>query len=193
MAEIKTREKVKDIKALDKASVAGERMKQAFIRSMDTAQNLMDDGEVSPSEYAEDKVKYAAEDVAHDTGHVIKKQTDKAVEKGREAFREHREEKRLERQEQRTEEAIHRYEQAQQSTETTWTGAQGPVYRHEQASRQTGTDAASQARRSARRKDRTIKTAERSEHTIKQTARSTGKATVKSHHVVYPCQSHGSG
>ena len=58
MAEIKTREKVKDIKTLDKASVAGERMKQVFIRSKDTAQNLMDDGEVSPSEYAEDKVKY---------------------------------------------------------------------------------------------------------------------------------------
>lgn len=50
MPEIKTRETVKDIKILDKASVAGERMKQAFIRSKDTAQNLMDDGQVSPSE-----------------------------------------------------------------------------------------------------------------------------------------------
>ena len=68
MPEIKTRETVKDIKILDKASVAGERMKQAFIRSKDTAQNLMDDGQVSPSEYAEDKIKYAAEDVAYDTG-----------------------------------------------------------------------------------------------------------------------------
>ena len=48
MPEIKTRETVKDIKILDKASVAGERMKQAFIRSKDTAQNLMDDGQVSP-------------------------------------------------------------------------------------------------------------------------------------------------
>ena len=56
MPEIKTRETVKDIKILDKASVAGERMKQAFIRSKDTAQNLMDDGQVSPSEYAEDKI-----------------------------------------------------------------------------------------------------------------------------------------
>jgi hypothetical protein len=53
MPEIKTRETVKDIKILDKASVAGERMKQAFIRSKDTAQNLMDDGQVSPSEYAD--------------------------------------------------------------------------------------------------------------------------------------------
>ena len=71
MPEIKTRETVKDIKILDKASVAGERMKQAFIRSKDTAQNLMDDGQVSPSEYAEDKIRYAAEDVVHDTGHAI--------------------------------------------------------------------------------------------------------------------------
>ena len=86
MPEIKTRETVKDIKILDKASVAGERMKQAFIRSKDTAQNLMDDGQVSPSEYAEDKIRYAAEDVVHDTGHAIRKETDKVVDKGRRAF-----------------------------------------------------------------------------------------------------------
>ena len=79
MPEIKTRETVKDIKILDKASVAGERMKQAFIRSKDTAQNLMDDGQVSPSEYAEDKIKYAAEDVAYDTGHAIRKPTKRSI------------------------------------------------------------------------------------------------------------------
>ena len=77
MPEIKTRETVKDIKILDKAAVAGERMKQAFVRSKDTAQNLMDDGQVSPSEYAEDKIRYAAEDVVDETGHVIKKETGK--------------------------------------------------------------------------------------------------------------------
>ena len=52
MADIKTRDSVKDIKVLDKANVAGERMKKAFIRSKNTAENLMDDGHVSPSEYA---------------------------------------------------------------------------------------------------------------------------------------------
>lgn len=56
MAEIKTREKSKGIKALDKAVVAGERMKRAFVRSKDQAENLLDDGQISPSEYAEDKV-----------------------------------------------------------------------------------------------------------------------------------------
>lgn len=158
MPEIKTRETVKDIKILDKASVAGERMKQAFIRSKDTAQNLMDDGQVSPSEYAEDKIKYAAEDVAYDTGHAIKKETDKAVDKGRKAFREHRREKRLERQEKKVDEAVRRYEQRTEHNVS-------------QAARQT--------RSSVRAKDTTIKTAQRTEHTVKQTAKSTGKATIK--------------
>lgn len=158
MPEIKTRETVKDIKILDKASVAGERMKQAFIRSKDTAQNLMDDGQVSPSEYAEDKIKYAAEDFAYDTGHTIKKETDKAVDKGREAFREHRREKRLERQEKKVDEAVRRYEQRTEHNVS---------------------QAAHQTRSSVRAKDTTIKTAQHTEHTVKQTAKSTGKATIK--------------
>ena len=158
MPEIKTRETVKDIKILDKASVAGERMKQAFIRSKDTAQNLMDDGQVSPSEYAEDKIRYVAEDVVHDTGHAIKKETDKAVDKGRRAFREHRREKRLERQEKKVDEAVRRYEQHAEHNVS---------------------QAVHQTRSSARAKDTTIKTAQRSERTIKQTAKSSGKATVK--------------
>ena len=39
-------------------------MKKAFIRSKNTADNLMDDGQVSPSEYAEDQTRYAVEGVA---------------------------------------------------------------------------------------------------------------------------------
>ena len=51
MSKIKTKESVKDIKVLDKAAVASERMKTALVRSKDQMQNLMDDGQVSPSEY----------------------------------------------------------------------------------------------------------------------------------------------
>ena len=75
-AKIKTRESVKDIKDLDKAEVAGERMNKASIRSKDTTKNRMDDGKVSPSEYAEDKIWYVAENVVSDTGQVIRKETD---------------------------------------------------------------------------------------------------------------------
>lgn len=68
MGRIKTRESVKDIKILDKAAVASERMKTALVRSKDQAENLMDDGQISPSEYAEDKIRYAAEDVTDQFG-----------------------------------------------------------------------------------------------------------------------------
>lgn len=160
MADIKTRDSVKDIKVLDKANVAGERMKKAFIRSKNTAENLMDDGQVSPSEYAEDKVRYAAEDVVSDTGHAIKRETDKAVDKGREAFREHRREKKIERQERRADEALHRFSEETQQTQS--------VYQN-----------TARMRREAQARNTTIKTAEQTEKTIKQTAKSTGKATVK--------------
>ena len=86
MPEIKTREKVKDIKVLDKAAIAGERMKQAFVRSKDQAENLLDDGQVSPSEYAEDKIRYAAEDVADQVGHDVSGQAKKAIDKGKDAI-----------------------------------------------------------------------------------------------------------
>ena len=78
MAEIKTREKFKGIKALDKAAVAGERMKRAFVRAKDQAENLLDDGQISPSEYAEDKVRCMAEDTAREVGHEAGKLTGKA-------------------------------------------------------------------------------------------------------------------
>ena len=95
MGRIKTRESVKDIKVLDKAAVASERMKTALVRSKDQAENLMDDGQISPSEYAEDKIRYAAEDVTDQVWHEVSDQTKKAIERGKEAHREHRNEKRI--------------------------------------------------------------------------------------------------
>ena len=88
MPKIKNREPHRDIKILDKASVAGERMKNAFIRSKDTAGNLMDDGQITPEEYAEDRVQYAAEDIAHDVGHAVAAQGKRALHRGRGAVRE---------------------------------------------------------------------------------------------------------
>ena len=133
MAEIKTREKFKGIKALDKAAVAGERMKRAFVRAKDQAENLLDDGKISPSEYAEDKVRYMAEDTAREVGHEAGKLTGKA----KSAYRTHRETQRT-------------------------------------------VDAAQQDRTCIRyARSRTIKTAEIRQRTVKQTAKSTGQATVK--------------
>ena len=95
MGRIKTRESVKDIKILDKAAVVSERMKTALVRSKDQAENLMDDGQISPSEYAEDKIRYAAEDVTDQVWHEVSGQTKKAIEKGKGARQAERRERRL--------------------------------------------------------------------------------------------------
>ena len=54
MSDIKTRESVKDIKVLDKAANAARSIRKATVRTRDGIENLADDGQISPSEYAED-------------------------------------------------------------------------------------------------------------------------------------------
>ena len=169
MSNIKTRESVKDIKVLDKAAVASERMKTALVRSKDQMENLMDDGQVSPSEYAEDKIRYAAEDVTDYVGHDVFSGAKKAVNKGKEAYREHREEKRI----QKNEERVRKYEDELRSTAQTSNSQQ-------KAARDTAKKNVETQRGFIRNtRNQTIKTAEKTEHTIKQTARSAGKQTVK--------------
>ena len=169
MGRIKTRESVKDIKILDKAAVVSERMKTALVRSKDQAENLMDDGQISPSEYAEDKIRYAAEDVTDQVWHEVSGQTKKAIEKGKEAHREHRNEKRIH----KNEERVRRYEEELRR------GAPSRTPR-EEAARQAARQNTEATRTSIRsRRNQTIKSAERTERTIKQSARSAGKQTVK--------------
>lgn len=169
MSKIKTKENVKDIKALDKAAVASERMKTVLIRSKDQMQNLMDDGQVSPSEYAEDKLRYAAEDVVDHVGHDVSSGTKKAVNKGKEAYREYREEKRI----QKNEERVRKYEEELRRSAQ----ASSP---QQNAARDTAKKNVEMRRANTRiKRNQTIKTAERTEHTIKQSVRSAGKQTVK--------------
>ena len=96
MSKIKTREKGKDIKVLDKSAVVGQRMKNAFIRSKRNAAALMDDRQATPSEYAEDKVEFAADDLAHDTANVAVSGTKTAVRQGKNLFQRQREKREAE-------------------------------------------------------------------------------------------------
>ena len=102
MKEIKTREKVKDIKVLDKSAVVGQRMKNAFIRSKRNAATLMDDRQTTPSEYAEDKVEFAADDLAHDTANVAVSGTKTAVRQGKNLFQRQREKRAAEKRRENT-------------------------------------------------------------------------------------------
>ena len=102
MSKIKTREKGKDIKVLDKSAVVGQRMKNAFIRSKRNAAALMDDRQATPSEYAEDKVEFAADDLAHDTANVAVSGTKTAVRQGRKLFQRQREKRAAEKRRENT-------------------------------------------------------------------------------------------
>ena len=102
MSKIKTREKGKDIKVLDKSAVVGQRMKSAFIRSKRNAAALMDDRQATPSEYAEDKVEFAADNLAHDTANVAVSGTKTAVRQGRNLFQRQREKRAAEKRRENT-------------------------------------------------------------------------------------------
>lgn len=72
MKDIKKKESKKDIKVLDKAAGLAKVTKNATVHTKQQVQNLSDDARITPSEYAEDKVKYMAEAVAEGTGKAAK-------------------------------------------------------------------------------------------------------------------------
>lgn len=77
MKDIKTKESIKDIKALDKAAGLAKVTKNATVYTKQQVQNLSDDARITPDEYAEDKVKYMAEAVAEGTGKAAKQTVQK--------------------------------------------------------------------------------------------------------------------
>ena len=59
--------------------VVGEHMKKALIRTKDTGQNLMDDSQTAPKEYASDQIKYAAQDAITSSENAVISCTKKAM------------------------------------------------------------------------------------------------------------------
>ena len=80
MAKIKTRDAVKGtIKAIDKAAVASERMKAAYAKTKEKAEQGYYAEESSATEYAADKVSYASERIAGEGAHQFNRQGQKSV------------------------------------------------------------------------------------------------------------------
>ena len=78
MADIKTRDAVKGtIKTLDKAAIAGERMKSAYAKTKNKAEQGYYAEENSPTEYASDKVSRASGRIKDEGIHQLNKQGQK--------------------------------------------------------------------------------------------------------------------
>lgn len=76
---IKTRVAQKGIKAIDKAAVASERMKEAYIRTKDKAEHGLYAEEGSPGEYASDRFSSSVDSTAHEAVYQFDKQGRKGV------------------------------------------------------------------------------------------------------------------
>ena len=199
MSDIKTKESVKDIKLLDMASNAAKNIRKATVRTKDGIENLIDDGAVTPSEYAEDRLKYAAEDAVEEVYDESGKRFRQARDRVREQVRENRNEKRLEKQRVRTEKAIEKFDNAQSQSNTVRTKEtrrahtaerrtvrqakkvkRAVVREKEAVANKAATQRTGRGVQSAvRAKNTGIRTAQATERSIKQTAKSTGKASVK--------------
>lgn len=76
---IKTRVDEKGIKSIDKAAVASERMKEAYIRTRDKADHSLYAEESSPGEYASDRLSSGVDSVTHEVIHQFDKQGRKGI------------------------------------------------------------------------------------------------------------------
>ena len=80
MADIKTRDAVKGtIKTIDKAAIASERMKSAYVGIKEKVEQGYYADENSATEYAADRISYAADRVKDEGIHQFNKQGQKAV------------------------------------------------------------------------------------------------------------------
>ena len=175
---IKTRvSEKKGIKAIDKAAVASERMKEAYIRTKDKADHSLYAEEGSPGEYASDRLSAGVDNVTHEAVHQFDKQGRKGVQTTKENISKVKEkiQKRKAAAEQPKKQAEKQAARQAGQPATRWSGRQAADTVSEPAK------AVRQERGAIKTLDRSkkgIKTVDRSRKTIKQ-ASSTAKGTIK--------------
>ena len=164
MADIKTRDTVKGtIKTIDKAAVASERMKSAYAKTKDKAEQGYYADESSATEYAADRVSCASERVTEEGVHQFNKQGQKSIQTTQENIG-------------KTKDKIADFKQkraakaAEQRMERNMSEQHGLQIRHGTASRSAAPDMPQSG------KSQLIKTRQQSRKTIKTTARNAEKA-----------------
>ena len=141
MADIKTKDNAKGtIRTIDKAAVATQRMKQAYIATKEKAERSVNANSSSAEEYASDKLESGIDEVVHDGAYAFDKAGRKGLETTKENIR-------------TAKDGIQRFKQQ----------------RAEQSLRKQASHNTSSA----------IKTVDKAEKTIKQSATSSGKKTIK--------------
>ena len=164
MADIKTRDAVKGtIKTIDKAAIASERMKSAYVGIKEKAEQGYYADENSATEYAADRISYAADRVKDEGIHQFNKQWQKAVKTTQDNIG-------------KAKDKITDFKQsravkaAEQKAAQNMSEQHGLQIRHGAASRSAAPDVSQTA------KSQLIKTRQQGQKMIKTTARNTEKA-----------------
>ena len=164
MADIKTRDAVKGtIKTIDKAAIASERMKSAYVEIKERAEQGYYADENSATEYAADRISYAADRVKDEGIHQFNKQGQKAVKTTQENISKAKD-KIIDFKQSRAVKA------AEQKAAQNMSEQHGLQIRHGAASRSSATDVSQTA------KSQLIKTRQQGQKMIKTTARNAEKA-----------------
>ena len=154
MADIKTRETVKGtIKTLDKAAIAGQKMKQAYIATKDKAEHSVNTNENTAEEYAADKTEAGIDEIAHKGAYAFDKVGRKGVQETKQNI-------------QSAKEGIQRFKQQRAEKAMNAQKTQGRPTTVGSSSAQTQTTLA-------------IRTLEKPEKMVKQSATSAGKKNIK--------------
>ena len=142
MADIKTRDVVKGtIKKIDKAAIAADRMRSAYVQTKEKAEHTTHPDEHNAEEYASDRVEGGVDRITHEAAHQFDKQGRKGLE-----------------------ETKRNVSKARDGVQKFWEKRAA-----ESMKRQTVRTSGNKA----------IKAVEQTEKTIKQSARSAGKKTIK--------------
>ena len=154
MADIKTRDTVKGtIKTLDKAAIAGQKMKQAYIATKDKAEHSVNAKENTAEEYAADKTEAGIDEIAHKGAYAFNKAGRKGVQETKKNI-------------QSAKDGIQRFKQQRAEKSINVQRTQGRTTTVGSSSAQTQTSSA-------------IKTLEKPEKIVKQSATSAGKKNIK--------------
>lgn len=174
MAKIKTIDAVKGtIKTIDKAAVASERMKSAYTKTKDKAEQSCYAEENSATEYAADKVSHTAERVTAEGVYQFDKQGQKSVRTTKENIVKAKD-KAFEFKQKRMMKTV-------QSQRANAAGQNGSQFHYGTVSRSSASNTSVQRVKGARQTQKTIKqSARNSKNAIKTAAKGTVKTTQKS-------------
>ena len=173
MPDIKTRDVVKGtVKAIDKSAIAAERMKDAYIRTKDKAEQGLYSVDNFPNEYAADHITGSAESAAREAVHQFDKQgrrgirtTKENISKAKEHFRQKKAENGLRRSADTAKKSIRTLERNGKNIK--------------QTAKSTGKITIKSAKGSVKTAQKTIKTAEQTAKTAIKTTQQAAKIAQK--------------